>query len=173
MTRILTITAEEEKRGTEAGIERHAMHRDRGREFACGFNRKKDNQQAHIDACKSELVVARLFDMVDEWVAFTERYWELPGDIGNGLQVRSTRHSHGRLLVHKPEERDKPDHAYILARVHDLPRVHVVGWLWGYEAQKEEYWIDLEPGRFCYVVPNTALSNINRLLEIKGVEVPF
>jgi len=79
------------------------------------------------------------------------------GDVGH-VQVRATTHPLGRLIV-KREDADGA--AFVLARVTE-PVVVLVGWLYGHEAKRDQWW---EPTAHspAYFVPEHALRPMDGL----------
>ena len=57
-------------------------------------------------------------------------------DVGECYQVRATDLRNGKLITHPKDNGHQP---FILARIL-LPDVHLVGWLWGHEAKRQEFW---------------------------------
>jgi hypothetical protein len=111
----------------------------------------------HQQGCLAELAVARWLG--SEWVDFATDFKRLRSDVG-GLQVRSTEVSYGRMLLHPG---DPDDQAFILARTHREPTIYLVGWMFGKEAKRDEWWGELKPGRPCYIVNNGALLPMEAL----------
>jgi hypothetical protein len=53
----------------------------------------------------------------------------------------------GRLLLQK---KDPSHQAWVLARMHRLPQVLLIGWVWGYQGKNQEYWLAPDGKRPCY-----------------------
>jgi hypothetical protein len=84
-------------------------------------------------------------------------------DVGE-LQVRTTTHPRGRLILH---DRDNPEKVYVLVRGH-APSFELVGWIRGRDGMRREYWSDPANGRPAYFVPEEALHSMQELTEMKA-----
>ena len=110
----------------------------------------------HFAGALAELAVAKSLGL----------YWPPPlddfdaCDVGGLVDVRATPRADGRLIVHPDDAADRP---FVLARLHDLPNVSLVGWKTAGEAQRPEYWIDPGNGRPAYFVPESALARMDTL----------
>jgi len=109
----------------------------------------------HIEGAAGELAVARVVD----------RFWTMPvdtfkdgGDVG-AYQVR-TRSSHSYELIVRPDDRELDRYILVTGRA---PHFTVRGWVFGYEARKDE-WLqthgEREPAWF---VPHHALHGIETI----------
>lgn len=109
----------------------------------------------HVLGCLGEIALAKAFD----------RYWS--GNVGGlkaadvgSLQIRSTDHPNGKLILH-PADRD--DDRYFLARVAGAA-VDIVGYIVGRDGKQPAYWV--EPSawrpniRPAYFVPTEALTKL-------------
>lgn len=150
----VSFTTYELRFGVMVGIERQLealrFHRVHKYEF------QGNGWAVHIEGALAELAVAKA----------TGRYWEalarnpddLPGDVGR-VQVRSTKHRNGALIVHPSDPDDAP---FVLVVQYDEQTYHVVGWLYGREAKQQEFWTDKNGnGRFAFFVPQGRLRQIN------------
>jgi hypothetical protein len=106
-------------------------------------------------ACLGEMALAKHLD----------RFWSASigdvtaADIGTFYQVRATEWASGRLMLHPPDKDHQP---YVLARVRENI-VTLVGWVYGREGKRQEYWTNPQanrPERFAYFVPNDALHDM-------------
>jgi hypothetical protein len=114
--------------------------------------------------CLGELVVAEILGEV--WHKYSEDPQGLPGDVGTGIQVRTTKRRTGGLFLHP---RDKDDHAFVLVRVPKMQYpdwVEVVGWTYGRDGKQQEFWTEPQPGRPCFEYPA-------RLLNPDLSEIPY
>lgn len=83
-------------------------------------------------------------------------------DLTNLVEVRTTRHFHGRLIVH-PEEAD--DSPFVLA-VGQLPTFSIVGWMMGADAKSPLYWDNSPRVRHpAYFVPQ---ADLRQMADLKG-----
>lgn len=101
--------------------------------------------QIDIIGAIGEYAVAKALNM--HWEpASDKKLKSLPGDVGR-FQVRSTKYSTGKLIVH---DGDADDAVFILAIVNE-PDVTLMGWMYGDEAraigtarqnyQQREWWV--------------------------------
>lgn len=148
-------------------------HRDKARECSemrQEYNDRKKNRDTYglvtdregslkINriGCLGELIVAETLGEV--WHKYSEDPQGLPGDVGSGIQVRTTKRRRGGLFLHP---RDKDEHAFVLVRVpyfnHVPDYVDIVGWAYGRDGKKEEFWTEPRPGRPCYELPAKLLN---------------
>jgi hypothetical protein len=76
------------------------------------------------------------------------------GDLPGGVEVRTTTHAAGRLILHPT---DPDDRRYILV-VATLPIFDVVGWCYGRDAKRPEHWADpTGNNRPAFFTPRAAL----------------
>lgn len=144
----------EVKRAVASGMKRQRMHRQIGRPDGKVV---ADGIDIDISGCLAEFAVAKAFGMPwDGEYLDNEKWsqWRTDGHDVSGIEVRSTRHHDGRLLLHK---RDKDDSPYVLVRTHAKPRFQIVGWMLGRDGKKPEFWTDVGYGRPCYLVPTPLL----------------
>lgn len=85
-------------------------------------------------------------------------------DVGS-LQVRSTQHENGCLIVHPS---DPDDDVFILA-VGKAPTFRLAGWIRGSAAKDQGFWRDpTGKGRAAYFVPQSALRPMERGQGARG-----
>jgi hypothetical protein len=77
-------------------------------------------------------------------------------DVGGCYQVRCTDRTNGKLIAHHDDNDDQP---FIFARVL-LPEVHLVGWLWGAEAKRQEFWREDVPHPAFFAWPLHDMDNL-------------
>ena len=152
MTRV-TLTESELRLAVEVGVQRRMLalriaRKDRGT-FLYG-----DYWGADIEGACGEMVIAKLFGI----------YWS--GDFGNikaddvgRLQVRTTGHSDGHLLLH---EWDKDDRPYILV-TGSAPTFKVVGWIMAADGKRQEWWKNPSGKKASFWVPQAALRPMSEL----------
>lgn len=91
-------------------------------------------------------------------------------DLGKDLEVRSTDHVGGHLLLYpripNKEEGDDPRWRYMLAIVREN-HVSLRGWVYGLEAMLDKYLEERKPGRLTYWVPQRVLRPMATLLEVR------
>jgi hypothetical protein len=73
-------------------------------------------------------------------------------DLEDWIDVKARTRNWHDLIV---QFDDDPSWAYPLALVHDLPRVHLIGWCWGAEAMHHRFKADPAGGRPAYFIPQT------------------
>jgi hypothetical protein len=99
--------------------------------------------QIGIDGACSEMAVAKRFNVY--WNASVDTF-KLP-DVGP-LQVRSTRRSEGKLILH-PEDSD--DEVFILVTIYrDIYTLR--GWILGKDGKQDGFWDDPAGGRPAFFV---------------------
>lgn len=64
-------------------------------------------------------------------------------DVGEDIEVRSTQHSNGSLII---RDNDDPARRYVLVIVDPMAGFEVRGWVYGYEATRDE-WLKKGEGR--------------------------
>jgi hypothetical protein len=165
----VTLTKEQIARGTEIGKKRQDYNDSINKKHAYGF--KGNGHEIHVQGAISELAVAYVFNQ--EWSGFKEDYQKIKADVGTIFQVRSTTHSSGNLILHP---KDADDQVYLLVRLHALPEVEIVGWVFGRDAKLPKYWEDGTnrpqfKGRACYLFPYEQLKPVKELMQLKISEV--
>lgn len=139
-----------------AGIARCAHALEARRVGAHGFDRHDERWQIDVEGLLSEYAAAKGLGLPYEpTVGMLDT---LLGDIGPGLQVRSTKYPKGSLLVH---DKDDDDHAFILVTgrygIYDIR-----GWIFAKEGKKKKYWKTYKE-RGAYWVPQEALRPLDTL----------
>lgn len=129
----------------------------------------EDSLGIDIQGAEAELAVAKAFKLPwDGMFLALERWfdWRDAGHDVSGLEVRSTRHERGRLILHPTDKDDSP---YILVLAHLRPIYVLAGWNFGREGKNPEFWEDVGYGRPCYYLPQSELRPMDELLErIRG-----
>ena len=102
-----------------------------------GAETERDGWQINIMGCIAEMAMAK----------HTDKYYNAAigdynaADVGTIYQIRSSSIAFKHNACLRLHEHDNPDHPYILALV-GMSQVLFVGWLWGHQGQKEQYWCD-------------------------------
>jgi hypothetical protein len=150
-------------------------------EIACKRNSsQRDGQRADgkvlqdslgidIQGAEAELAVAKALKLpwdgsfleLDKWFD-----WREHGHDVSGLEVRSTKHKNGCLILHP---KDKDEAIFILVLAYDRPNFTLVGWNYGREGKLKEYWRDVGYGRPCYYLPQDDLIEMDQLKRASGV----
>jgi hypothetical protein len=124
-----------------------------------------DSLGIDIQGAEAELAVAKAFKLpwdgsfldLDRWFDWREK-----GHDVSGLEVRSTHHKKGCLILH-PKDRD--DAPFILVLTHERPIFTLVGWNFGRAGKLPEYWRDVGYGRPCYYLPQDKLLSMGTLQQ--------
>ena len=154
---IVTLTKVEMFSAAQAGCLRriNALCKDLPEPYGTPETGLFDND---VESCGAEMAVAKAFGCY--WNTYPGEFRELPGDVAN-LEVRSTKHVNGSLIVH---ERDKDDRPFVLVRG-TMPRYEVAGWIMGVQAKKSK-WIRKIRKRSAYFVPANELHSLKHLKVI-------
>jgi hypothetical protein len=155
---LIILSNEDIELARETGAKRRNYDKARKIADRWGFA-GKDGLKNDFQGCLGELAVARWLNV--EWVGFSRAFKSLKYDAGQ-TQVRTTDHPNGRLLIHPTDPDDQP---FILVKTNNLPEVNLVGWILGKNAKRKEWWMELQKGRPCYVVPNSELKEMENLRE--------
>jgi hypothetical protein len=103
-----------------------------------------------VEGAASEYAVAKLLRL--PWSGNASK----GVDIEPNIDVKSTKHESGRLLV-TPDAED--DWKFVLV-TGAMPTYKVIGWMWGRDAKREEWLTVLDPRRpACYAVPQDKLKS--------------
>lgn len=106
---------------------------------------------AHLVGAFGELAFCRWRGIY--WPATVDAPKTAP-DIPPDIQVRTTVYRDGCLLLHRD---DIPEHRYVLV-VADVPRYWLIGWMWGRDGMRDEWWRDPTGRAPAYFVPQDALA---------------
>jgi len=119
---------------TEA-VSRFNFNRARGNDASKGAAPTWVEQLAReVSGCLGELAIGRWMDKYP-FSVFEKRKM---GDVGE-FEVRTTAYVTGKLAINP---NDNPERKYLLVTLPNYHTANIVGWLWGYEAQQEQYWDD-------------------------------
>lgn len=106
-----------------------------------------------VAKCLGRLWDGKFFE-IHEWLNYRQS-----GNDVSGLEIRSTKHKNGRLIIH-PNDKDYVP--YVLV-IQDKDDFELVGWLYAFEAKRPEYFKDVGYGRPCYYAPRDILRDIKTL----------
>ena len=150
----IRLTPSQILQGANAGILRQVQNIQKNRTPRFGVGSDKD-WQLHVEGCLAELAVAQYFGI----------FWDAnlgmlsKGDVGL-LEVRSTSHPTGRLILHPS---DKDESSYILVRGFN-GSYKFAGWCFGHEAKQAHYWTEINNNkRPAYFYPNSELKPIESM----------
>lgn len=111
-----------------------------------------------IEGAVGEYVVAKFLNI--NWPG---DWWtrKRTADLLPDIEVRWTKYNDGHLLI---KDGDPITNRYVLV-VGAIPTYYVVGWVYGNEGTKQEYYRPIKPGAEpCFCVPQDALRSM-RLIE--------
>lgn len=144
---------------------RNAENRKSGQKDGL-VDKTKGSVEADIEGAIGEYAVSQALDL--EWDGDFRTYedwknWRSDGHDVCGLEVRTTRHPGGCLIVQPGNDPDRP---YVLALLSsDNREVSIPGWAWGYEVKKDEFWKEHWP-RPTYAMEQSFLRPIERLKRL-------
>lgn len=123
----------------------------------------EDSLGIDIQGAEAELAVAKALNLpwdgsfleLDKWFD-----WRDVGHDVSGLEVRSTHHKNGSLILHP---KDKDESPFILVLTHEKPIFILIGWSFGKNGKDPQYWRDVGYGRPCYYLPQNKLFDMNNL----------
>lgn len=147
----VSLTDYELRLAAHAGVERQLEALRLGRQDNHGF--AGAGWDLHIEGACAEVAVAKATGRY--WDAVVRRPEDLAGDVGRGLQVRSTRRSNGCLIIHPTD----PDEAAFVLVVAAPPAFNIIGWIRGREAKRDEWWRE-DTGRPAFFVPQGGLTDV-------------
>jgi hypothetical protein len=120
---------------------------------------------ADVIGAEGELAVSKGLGLPwdGEWLPIESwDTWKLDGhDVGQ-IEVRSTKHASGRLILHP---NDKDFSPYVLVISTNSPEFRLAGWCFGNEGKKSSYWRTNVP-KPCYMVPQERLYPMADLIKI-------
>lgn len=157
---VVELTTAEMILAGSVGVIRQSTNLSDGREDAHGAARD-NGWQLHIDGALGELAVAKFLNLF-----WSGQLGNLRADDVGSLQVRTTTHDAGRLLIHKTDPDDK---VFVLV-VGYAPSLRLAGWILGRDAKQEKWWDDpmalkgREP-RPCFCVPQLRLNPMAQLVH--------
>lgn len=125
----------------------------------------EDSLDIDVQGACAELAVAKALGLPWDGKFFDDAewlVWRTSGHDVSGLEVRSTRYRSGRLILHRDDSDDLP---FVLVRACDNALFEIVGWYWGRDGKKEQWWEDVGRNRPCFYVPNDLLRPMNDLIR--------
>lgn len=157
---IVPLTEEIRAQAARVGSDRQNFHAERGTHDAYGLDPAR-GLAVNVLGALGEIVMASAFGVLDRWVEVSDDWRTLTEDIPGGLQVRTTDNARGPLILHP---RDKDDAIFGLVRVHTFT-AEIVGFIFGRDGKRAEYWPGRVPSRPCFMVPDAALIKIRVLIS--------
>ena len=132
----------------QAGVQRQVENLSLGRKHAYGLLSNENDWQYSIEGCLGEFALAKFLGV--NW----------PGknrigaaDVGD-VDVRTSAHEHGALLLHPPDPDDRP--FWLLTGLNGNYVVH--GWIHARDGKLPEYWRDPTGNRPAFFVPQSKLN---------------
>lgn len=125
----------------------------------------KNSIDIDVQGAKSELAVSKALGLKWDGAFLSDELWKIWRNVGHDVQhleVRSTRHQNGRLILHPDDVDESP---FILVLAHADPIFELAGWYLGKDGKKDEWWADVGYGRPCYFVPRNKMNTIDSLLS--------
>ncbi len=157
---LVTLTPEQIELAHEVAKKRNAAHRNSNRPD--GIVKADSSLASDIDGAMAELAVCVAYNQPWENAFVPLERWEserrLLHDVGQ-MEVKSTRHQRGGLLVQKQFDDAPP---YVLVVTDQAPVFRLAGWLYGHEVKQPRYWREDLP-RPCYLAPQNALRPMETL----------
>lgn len=147
---IVDLTWDEVEVAALTGIRRNIRTIHEGRHRG-GGQTPADGWTDHIVGAIAELAVAKAFNRYP-----SRNSCDIDGDVGH-LQVRSTVRGD-----HMPVQSYDNDDAPFVLVLGQPPHMRIVGWLYGHEAKRKEYW-RTDVRKPAYFVPPSALRCIDEL----------
>jgi hypothetical protein len=145
----ITLSASELLLSSGVGARRHAANLLAGRPDRHGAPQSWD---VHIEGACGECAAAKALNVY--WPASVDFRERQAGDLPGGVEVRTTSHAGGSLILH---EQDPGDRRYVLV-VGRAPVFDVVGFIVGSEGRQAKWWKDpSNAGRWAYFAPSGAL----------------
>lgn len=120
--------------------------------------------RADLMGAEGELAVSKALSLPwdGEWLPIEVwDSWKLDGNDVGSLEVRTTDHENGRLILHP---NDKDDVPYILVISTHRPQYKLAGWMLARDGKQEKYWRNDVP-RPCFMVPQGSLRPMSELAQ--------
>lgn len=161
---IVKLTNEEIAEANAVAKGRHGVNRGVGRH---DHKVMSNGMDADIQGCLGEMVVSKYLGLPWDGKLKTNEEWLEWRNVGHdvsGLEVRFTKHEKGRLIVH-PKDKDRS--IFVLVVQSYAGAFDIVGWCFGFEAKKTEYWEDVGRGRPCFYMPRHKMRDVSLIVQNK------
>ncbi len=157
----------ESRIAAEIGVYRYLLNRKAERPHSYGLENGKSHEAdtkgwgIDIEGAIVEFALAKALGRFWIPIATEGHPGDIPGDIGL-LQVRSTKHERGRLIIHEED----PDEAEFALALGPYPagargmRVILVGSKKAKDAKRADWWDDPLGGRPAFFVPQVELDQM-------------
>ena len=158
---IVKLTKDELDYAKNIGLSRNSINRGAGQSDGCVMDSKKID----ILGAQAEYAASKALGLPWDGALFEHDSWQIwrskGHDIGP-LEIRSTTHPRGRLILH---DSDKDLSPYVLVRQLSDSEFKLVGWTFARSGKNKDYWHDVGYGRPCYYVPNNKLRPMKELID--------
>jgi hypothetical protein len=143
----IRLTTQELEKATKWAIDFWNTH-NKGKGMNHGANAMYRSERKQFSKClmgfRAELAVAKALGL--EWKPETQT--ANGPDIGDDIQVKAVSHPKGMLIVRPSDKKyGRLTHRFILVYAAKANEYHIVGWLYGMEAVKDENWTSKGNGR--------------------------
>jgi len=142
----IVLSAAEIIHGAQAGVMRRVNNIKNNRHQKYGAD-AYDAWTMDIEGALGEMALAKYLGV------YWEGYGIKAGSDVSGDDVRTTKYSNGRLIMH-PDDHD--DRRYWLV-TGQSGTYNIRGWIMGYDGKHSDYWEDPQGGRAAYFVPQSRL----------------
>ena len=119
---------------------------------------------ANVEGAAGEMFVAKTLDIYWCPRVGADRY---NGDVGP-YEVRTNSSRRWDDTPLHPSDRD--DRVFI-GVLSFMPEFEIMGWIWGHEGKRQEWWRDGSPGRPAFWVPRSALHSMAELPSVEALAV--
>lgn len=157
---IVTLKWSEVLIAAQAGVQRRVLHLRR--QTGAPYGHPGEPWDVDIEGCAAELAVAQVLGTY--WTGMEANGSDRRAQVGDAgtVQVRSTRHPGGCLILHNE---DADDDVFVLV-VGRIPQLDVKGWIHGRNGKRADYWRSQSVRHPAFFVPQQALAPIGRLASM-------
>ena len=159
---LITLTNEELKHAAQIALLRNKSQRLAGRADGKVI---ESSIMADTIGAEGELAVSKALGLPwdGSWlpIPLWDKWKREGNDVGR-LEVRTTNHATGRLILHHSDKDNSP---YILVISNERPIFRLAGWLFASEGKHKKYWATHVP-RPCYMVKQQHLRTVEDLVKI-------
>lgn len=171
MSEYINLTSDLLLEASSVAERRDAFHKQRGTPQSKGCPPEK-SLAVNVAGTNAEIAAAFYLNTLDWWRKNAATTISRGGDVWPKVQVRGTEYATGHLLLYREggrERGDNPWHRFILARLHHLPTVELVGWIPAGDGMLESYW-KTAARHPCWWVPPWVLKSMDDLRVIVNNE---
>lgn len=139
------------------GVKRRIRAILRGRIQAHKYDGRIDPWVMDVEGAAAEMAVAKV---LGRFFPLSPNLDTAEGDLGDGIQVRSTLRSGGALILH---DTDDGGDRFFLVRGR-MPQLEVAGSIIAAQGKQERFW-RTDTGRPAFFVPSSALEKVDMLAD--------